>query len=267
MRFTKLTHRTIAPPITLPEGSILVVGSGQTGCQIAEELNDAGCRTYLSTGKSGRLPRRYRGRDSLEWQLDLGLLDRTPDMLESPSDRFRGDPHVTGKGGGRTLSLHKFRRQGITLLGHLQAISGTFLYFKEDVYDHLLFADQFSLEFMTTVDEHIERKSLMAPLPTQEEIDGGPLSTDKEMKHIRSLDMQENNIQTIVWATGFSFDFSWVDFSITDDFGYPIAKDGITDVTGLYFCGLNWMSKRKSGIIFGVHEDAHSVALDIANRS
>ena len=253
-------------PSVLPSGSVLVIGSGQTGCQIAEELNEAGYQTYLSTGKSGRLPRRYRGKDALEWQRDMGSLDRTPDMLDSPRQRFRSDPHISGKNGGHTLSLHTLRRNGITLLGHTESIAGNCIYFEDDLSDNISVSDQFAKEFMTNVDEYVHQRGLNAPSPTKTEIDGEPLRIDKSMEPIRSLNLCEENIQTVIWATGFRFDFSWIDFAVKDDFGYPVARGGITDVSGLYFCGLNWMTKRKSGIIYGVHEDASSVALHIVNR-
>jgi len=119
---------------------------------------------------------------------------------------------------------------------------------------------------MASVDEYIDRQGLNAPLPTETEIAGGPLRSAKPIEPLCSLDLQERNIQTLIWATGYTFDFSWIDFAVTDDFGHPIAKGGITDVSGLYFCGLNWMTKRKSGIIYGVQEDAKSVTSDILNR-
>ena len=253
-------------PDSLKKGSVLIIGSGQTGCQIAEEINEAGYRTYLSTGKSGRLPRRYRGRDCLEWQLDMGFLDRTPDMLKSPADRFRSDPHVSGKAGGRTLSLHKFEREGITLLGHLEDVQGSCIYLKNDLNNNVLFSDIFANEFMQSVDEYIERGSLTVPAATQRELEGGPLNNSKNRAPVRWIDLFEHDIRTLIWSTGFSFNFEWIDFPVTDEFGYPITNMGATDTPGLYFCGLNWMSKRKSGIIFGVHDDAHVVAQQIARK-
>ncbi len=119
---TQLNAEHYRSPGVLPDGSVLVVGSGQTGCQIAEELNEAGRDTYLCVGKAGRLPRRYRGRDCLYWQDGMGTLDRTTDMLDTPAQRFRGDPHLSGKAGGRTLSLHDFRGNGITPLGSLTGV-------------------------------------------------------------------------------------------------------------------------------------------------
>ena len=104
-------------PYSLREGAVLVVGSGQSGCQIAEELNNAGRSTFLSIGHTGRLPRRYRGADCIKWQLEMGWLDRRADFLSDPNKRFSGDPHLSGKNGGYTLSLHELRSSGIKLLG------------------------------------------------------------------------------------------------------------------------------------------------------
>ena len=119
---------------------------------------------------------------------------------------------------------------------------------------------------MNYVDEYVDRKALNIPLPTETEISGEPIGIDSPIESICALGLHENNVQTVIWATGFTFDFSWIDFAVKDDFGYPIARGGITDISGLYFCGLNWMTKRKSGIIYGVHEDAKSVALHIVKR-
>ena len=108
-------------PDSLREGGVLVVGSGQSGCQIAEELNNAGRSTYLSIGHTGRLPRRYRGADCIKWQLEMGWLDRCADFLDDPKKRFSGDPHLSGKNGGYTLSLHELRSSGIKLLGRIDS--------------------------------------------------------------------------------------------------------------------------------------------------
>ena len=110
-------------PAGLPPGAVLVVGSGQSGCQIAEELYKSGRRVYHSIGSAGRAPRRYRGKDAYEWLVLAGFFDRTPDMLPSPKARFAPDPHLSGAGGGHTLNLHRFARDGVTLLGHLRGVS------------------------------------------------------------------------------------------------------------------------------------------------
>ena len=247
-------------PARLADGAVLVVGSGQTGAQIAEELNQAGRKTYLSVGGTGRLIRRYRGRDCIAWQKDMGLLDRTPDMLEDPAHRFRGDPHVSGKNGGRTLSLHDFHRDGITLLGRLAGVEGAVLRFDDDLRANMAKADAYADAFMASIDRHIDHSGLDAPPPTRDELSGGPPNDDWTIPSINTLDLGSAGVSTVIWATGFKFDFSWIEDAILDDFGYPITDRGVTEVPGLYFTGLNWMHKRKSGILHGVEEDAAYLA-------
>lgn len=257
---------TYRHPRELPPGAVLVVGSGQTGCQIAEELHKSGRRTYLSVGKAGRLPRRYRGRDCLEWQRDMGYLERTPDMLEKPADRFRGDPHLSGRNGGHTISLHHFHRDGITLVGSLQRIAGNVAHFGGDLLANMRAADAFARNIMALMDAHIERAGVTAPAPTAAELDGEP-TEDWSVPVIDRLDLDSAGISSIVWATGFAFDFSWIDFPVFDSFGYPVTTGSATSVPGLYFMGLNWMHKRKSGIIYGVGEDAEACAAHLLRRS
>jgi len=258
-QFTAASYRN---PDQLPAGAVLVVGSGQTGCQIAEEVMESGRRTYLSVGRAGRLPRRYRGRDCLEWQRDMGYLERTPDMLESPAHRFRGDPHLSGRKGGHTLSLHRFRADGMTLLGGLTSIKGARATFARDLADKMQAADDFARSIMRLMDAHIARAGIDAPTPTEAELAGEP-SGGWRVDEIETLDLDHAGITSIVWATGFRFDFSWIDFPIRDGFGYPVTQGCGTTIAGLYFMGLNWMRKRKSGIIYGVGEDAADCAARI----
>lgn len=247
----------------LADGAVLVVGSGQTGAQIAEELNQAGCETYLSVGGTGRLIRRYRGRDCIAWQKDMGMLDRTPDMLEDPAHRFRGDPHVSGKNGGHTLSLHDFQRDGIVLLGRLAGVEETVLRFDDDLKANMIQADAYAEAFMASIDRHIELSRITAPPPTAEELSGGPPPGNWSVPSIGMLDLRRADVSTVIWATGFAYDFSWIDGAVLDDFGYPVTDRGVTDAPGLYFTGLNWMHKRKSGILYGVDEDAAYLAARI----
>lgn len=248
-------------PGQLAGGAVLVVGSGQSGCQIAEELHRSGRDVVLCTGRAGRLPRRYRGRDGIAWQHLMGLLDRTPDMLESPAHRFRGDPHLTGEGGGRTLNLHRFASEGIRLAGHLAGVRGRTLQFGDDLAEHLAFADDYFADFCARVDAFIEKEGMEAPPADGTNTDyGGPPRADPPPA-IRELDIDRAGVRSVVWATGFSFDFSWIDApGGFDAHGYPLQERGVGTVPGLYYLGLNWLSKRKSGIIFGVDEDAHHLA-------
>jgi putative flavoprotein involved in K+ transport len=268
-RLPRHVHRLEASayrnPAALPPGGVLVVGSGQTGCQLAEEIHAAGRPTYLCVGGTGRLPRRHRGRDVIEWQRDMGYLDRTPDMLEHPGHRFRGDPHLSGRGGGRTLSLHDFRRDGIVLLGGLRGFDGARALLADDLETKMRHADAFAANIRRLVDEHIAGQGIDAPAPSAAELAGEPASF-WSAKSPAMLDLDAAGVSTVIWATGFRFDFSWIDFPVLDEFGYPRTRVSATAVPGLYFMGLNWMHKRKSGIIYGVGEDAEWTAAHIAGR-
>ena len=244
----------------------MVVGSGQTGAQIAEELHAAGRRVHLCVGRAGRLPRRYRGRDAVEWQRDMGYLDRTPDMLDRPSDRFRGDPHLTGKDGGRTLSLHDFRRSGIRLLGRLVDCDGERARFDDGLHEQMRYADAFSDRIIELFDRHIEENRVDAPPPTATELAGGPPPDGELPDVVRELDLAESGINTVIWAVGLPLRLLVIEAPVLDDAGYPVAPGGITTCPGLYFMGLNWMTRRKSGIIYGVSDDGYSVAEHIGRR-
>ncbi len=262
----QLNAETYKSPNQIGDGSVLVVGSGQTGCQIVEDLIREDKKVYFSVSRTGRLPRRYRGRDCIEWQRDMGLLDRTPDMLDSLKDRFRGDPHVSGRDGGKTISLHDFRRKGVELLGKVRSVKGCILEVEENLRMSLDFADRFAVDFFNKVDEHISKEGLNVDPATPDEVTGFSRLTDEPIIEKRELCLREKNINTIIFATGFSYDFSWIDFPVTDEMGYPETRNGETKVEGMYFCGLNWMAKRKSGIIWGVGEDAKHVANSIVRN-
>lgn len=253
-------------PESLPEGAVLVVGSAQSGCQIAEEIQLSGRQVYLATGTAGRLPRRYRGGDANLWQDRMGLLDRTPDMLASPSDRFRGDPHLTGTRGGRTLNLHTFARMGMRLLGKFLGAEGATLRFANDLGTNLAFADDYAAKFQASVDQYILRQGLEAPAPDDGNSDfGGPQRAGAPPSP-ESVDLGKTPIRSVVWATGFRFDFSWIDAPCLDAQGYPATDRGVSPCPGLYFLGLNWLYKRKSGILYGVGDDAEHLAPIIARR-
>ena len=253
-------------PAALPPGGMLVVGSGQSGCQIADELNRAGRKTVLAVGDTGRLPRRYRGRDCIDWQNDIGLLDRTPDMLDSPAHRFRGDPHLSGARGGHTLSLHILQADGVTLLGRIEDVhGGKTLALKDTLVASMASADAFAQNFFKMVDAYIAENDITAPPPAPSDFDGEPPPNAVVNNGPAEYDLAAEGITTVIWATGFQYDFSWVKPLPLDQFGYPeTTSDGATAVPGLYCMGLNWAPKRKSGIIYGVAEDAKRLAQQLA---
>jgi putative flavoprotein involved in K+ transport len=246
-------------PDALPPGAVLVVGSAQSGCQIAEELYQSGRRVYLCVGSAGRAPRRYRGKDIFEWLYLTGFFDRTVDKLPSPKAKFAGNPHATGRDGGHTLNLHQFARDKVTLLGRIQGATGSSIYLANDLKESLAKVDQFEAEIVKLVDNFIMQKGLEAPQETLAALRDGYAAEE-----ITELDLQAAGITTIIWAMGYRFDFNYVKHPIFDGDGYPIQTRGVTELPGLYFVGLPWLTKYKSGLLVGVGEDAEFVASAIA---
>ena len=248
---------------TLPPGAVLVVGSGQSGAQIAEELYQAGRKVYLSTGSAGRGPRRYRGKDVTQWLYEMGFSDKTVDTLSSPEAKFESSPHLTGKAGGYTLNLHQFARDGVVLLGRINDIREGKATLAPDLMQNLAKADKFETDIKKTVDEYILKARLDVP---KEPSNGrGPLDGyDAEI--VTQLDLDAAAIGTIIWATGYSFDFGWIRLPIFDSDGYPIQKQGVTEYPGLYFLGLLWLHTSNSSLLSGVGKDAAHIAADIAAR-
>ena len=249
-------------PESLPAGSVLVVGSAQSGAQIAEELNQAGRKVYLSTCSAGRTPRRYRGKDANRWQHEMGVYQRTVDQLPSPKAKFGGWPHTSGQAGGHTLNLHQFARDGVVLLGRTQGVNGERLLLSRDLKENLAMADSFEADFVKRVDEFIAENHIDAPQETLPLLRDGYESADPS-----ELNLRKTNITTVIWATGYKFDFSLVRFPVLDSDGYPIQKRGVTAFPGLYFVGLPWLHNAKSGLLFGLEEDAGHIAAAIVERS
>jgi putative flavoprotein involved in K+ transport len=246
----------------LPPGAVLVVGSAQSGCQIAEELYQSGRKVYLSTGRSsGRAPRRFRGRDILYWLVETGFFERTADKLPSPAARFGGNPHVSGKGGGRTLNLHQFARDGVTLLGHTIGAQDGKLLFATDLHDNLAQIDTFETELLKMIDRHIAERQLDAPPETVPQLSDG-----YHTESIPALDLEAAGITSLIWALGYRFDYSWVHPAALDEFGYPVQTRGATDCPGLYFHGLNWLHNSGSGFFYGFGRDAEFVARHLQGR-
>lgn len=250
-------------PGALSKGAVLVVGSGQSGCQIALELNESGRKVYLCVGSASRLPRRYRGHDGVWWVNELGRFDQTVADLDSPKGRFAGNAHASGRDGGIEINLHNFAHDGIVLLGHLRDIDGTVITLAPDLRESLAKADEWAAKLKSDADELIRTKGINAEPP-----DGVPEPLDGyETDIVTELDLQTAGVTTLIWATGFGFDFSWVRFPVFDEDGFPIQQQGVTNEPGLYFVGLHFLYKRKSGLFLGVGEDARNVAEHIAARS
>lgn len=249
-------------PGELPPGAVLVVGTGQSGAQIAEELHLAGRQVYLSVGSSGRAPRRYRGRDIIWWLLTVGFFDQTFDDAPEPKSREGGIPHVSGADGGHTLDLHRFARDGVHLLGRVRGAGDGTLQLAGDLHENLARADGFAAFATEVIDGFIARTGMDAP-PAQDE---PPLRDGFAVEPAPELDLAAAGTTSVVWATGYRYDFGPIRFAVFDEHGYPIQQQGVTAVPGLYFLGLQWMHTRKSAAFWGVGEDAEHVAGHIAGR-
>jgi putative flavoprotein involved in K+ transport len=247
-------------PAALPAGAVLVVGSAQSGAQIAEELYQSGRKVYLCVGGSGRGPRRYRGKDITWWLNKIGW-DVTVDKLPSPKAKFAASVQASGKDGGHTINLHQFARDGVVLLGRMQAAQGGKITLAPDLMENLAKVDKFEADLLKRIDDYIEKNGLDVPQETLPELRDG---YDAEM--ITELDVQAAGVTSVIWATGYKFDFGLVKLPVLDGDGYPTQKRGITDYPGLYFVGLPWLHTAKSGLLFGVGDDAASIVSHIAAR-
>jgi len=258
-RILSLSAASYRVPDRLPNGRVLVVGSAQSGAQIVEDLLTGGREVLLSVSRAGRVPRRYRGYDAIEWQDMMGFLDRPASALDDLRKRFGGEPHMTGRDGGHTVSLQHFHNQGVRLIGRVCDADKSTLWLEQDLRKNIVGADRFAAGFAEDVGAYISNTGLDAP-SHEPEPDHAPISRPERFAEPSRLDLAAERISTIIWATGFKFNFSWIAADVFDSFGYPITKCGETTAPGLYFLGLNYLNSRKSGIIYGISEDATHVA-------
>jgi putative flavoprotein involved in K+ transport len=246
-------------PGQLPPGEVLVVGTGQSGCQIAEDLHLAGRRVHLAVGSAPRVARRYRGRDVVAWLDDMGYYRKSiGDFADADTVRFRVNHYVTGRDGGRDIDLRLFAQQGMRLYGRLRAITDGVFGFGDDLAHDLDQADAVSESIKDTIDAHIASCGITAP----EEPRYTPVWRPGEQPELSTSD-----ITSVVWSTGFGRDHRWIDVPVFDGRGYPTHDRGVTSSPGLYFVGLPWQHTWGSGRFSGVAADAeHVVDRIVANR-
>ena len=247
-------------PDQLPGGAVLVVGSGSSGAQMAEELMRAGRRVYLSIGKHLRPPRRYRGRDFV-WWMDTRGLWHLPVGEQTPA-------HVplafSGAYGGVSVDFRRLAAGGVVLVGRTRTYRDGVLHFAEDLAENLAEGDAARLAFLDTVDAYAAERGL--DLPEEPEARFTLPDPPSVTNPIRTLHLSDAGIGSIIWATGYTLDFGWLQVPVFDDRGAPLHRRGVTAVPGLYFLGLPWLSKRTSSFICGVGHDAAFLAERIAGR-
>jgi putative flavoprotein involved in K+ transport len=242
-------------PSLLPDGAVLVVGSGQSGCQIAEDLHLAGRKVYLCVGDAPRVARRYRGKDVVEWLHLMGYYDLP--VHEHPlreGVRDKTNHYVTGRDGGRDIDLRLRALEGMELFGRLLDIKGDCLVLDDDLALCLDQADQVSESIKTSIDSFIAKKSIAAP----EEPRYRPVWTPPSERP--ELNYREAGIASIVWCIGFRTDYSWVNLPVFNGRGHPSHVRGVTPVPGVYFLGLPWLHTWGSGRLSGVGRDAEYLA-------
>ncbi|MEM8502725.1 MAG: MSMEG_0569 family flavin-dependent oxidoreductase [Cyanobacteria bacterium P01_D01_bin.1] len=248
-------------PEDLPSGAVLVIGTGQSGCQIAEDLHIAGRQVHLCVGGAPRSPREYRGKDVVEWLDQLGYYDMTVDEHpQKEAVRKKTNHYVTGRGGGREIDLRQFATEGMQLYGKLKSVAGTRLSLQDDLKKNLDQADDVAESIKRTIDDYIEKNSIEAVVDPPYQPVWQPHDVPTE------LDLQTANINTVIWATGYHMDFSWIEIPAFDGQGYPTHRRGVTTVEGLYFVGLPWLYTWGSGRFSGVALDAEHIADCIALR-
>jgi putative flavoprotein involved in K+ transport len=245
-------------PQLLPEGAVLVVGSGQSGAQIAEDLHLAGRRVHLATGNAPRCARFYRGRDVVDWLADMGYYEKSVDehpLREGVRDNT--NHYVTGRDGGRDIDLRAFALQGMALYGALTGLQGNRLSFAPNLKDSLDQADKVYNGINAAIDKWIASQGIDAPdasvyLPVWEP------EQEREL-----LDLREQGIAAVIWCIGFRPDYHWVDAPVFSGRGQPVHTRGVTRQPGLYFLGLPWLHTWGSGRFSGIARDAQFLSAQI----
>lgn len=248
-------------PAQLPEGGILVVGAGSSGVQIADELQRSGRQVHLSVGAHDRPPRSYRNRDFVWW---LGVLGEWDAEAMKP-----GTEHVTiavtgAHGDKGTVDFRALAHQGITLVGLTESFNNGTVNFKSNLVENVNRGDKNYLDLLDAADAYIERNGL--DLPEEPEARNMLSEPDCMTNPVLELNLAEAGITSIIWATGFAVDYSWLDVNAFDETGKPAHQRGVSTEPGVYFVGLPWLSRRGSTFIWGVWHDAKHIADHIATQ-
>ena len=258
---TQIHSSAYRNPGQLPQGAVLVIGAGSSGVQIADELQRAGRKVYLSVGPHDRPPRAYRGRDFCWW---LGVLGKWDMAAPQP-----GTEHVTisvsGAHGGETIDFRRLGNRGMTLLGRTEGYRDGALHFAPDLARNLDAGDANYISLLDEADAYIAHNGL--DLPEEPEARRREPDPDCVTRPVLDLDLAAAGISTVIWATGFGVDYGWIKLDAFDDRGRPRHQRGVSVQRGLYFLGLPWQSRRGSSFIWGVWHDAGHIAEQIEIQS
>jgi putative flavoprotein involved in K+ transport len=266
---TQLVPAEYRNPGALAPGGVLVVGGGQTGVQIAEELALTGRPVYLSVGRSWWAPRRYRGLDMTRWLRLLHWFEQTVDDLPPGARTGRTNPQLTGAGGGHDISAHTLARDGVTVVGRLRDIRTGVASFGDGLAADLAMADQEARAFLHRIDAFVATGELDAPPEAwpADLADEEKASLDLAWARTAptALDLVAAGVNVVIWATGYHPDLAWVGLPFLAPDGHPIQRRGVTNVPGLFILGLDWQHTAKSGLFAGIDEDATYLAAAMAS--
>ena len=243
-------------PAELPDGGVLVVGSGQSGCQIAEELREAGRDVFLACGRAPWLPRRIGEHDLMWWGVESGFFEQTVEQLPAPAARLAANVLATGRDGGHDLHLRTLREAGVTLLGHFLGAEDGRARFADDLRESVAWGDERYRELRARFTAFAEERGLPAP----------PLPDPAPFDDAAPQELDLSGIGVVIFAGGFRPDYHWIDVpGAFDELGFPLHTDGASSAAaGLYFVGVHFLRTRKSSLLCGVGEDAGIVARQVA---
>jgi putative flavoprotein involved in K+ transport len=259
---TQLHANQYKNPAQLPDGAILVVGTGQSGCQIAEDLHLAGRQVHLCVGSAPRVSRFYRGRDIVDWLHDMGHYDLpVTDHPMQEGVRGKANHYVTGRDGGRDIDLRAFARDGMVLHGHLASVDSGRIGFAADLQQNLDQADKVSDRIKDGIDAFIAERGIEAPKEARYIPVWQPPAEDPP------IDLAAAGITTVIWCVGYRPDYAWVHVPVFTGRGTPSHHRGVTAVPGLYFLGLPWLHTWGSGRFAAIARDSAHLATHIINSS
>jgi putative flavoprotein involved in K+ transport len=260
-RIVQLHSEQYRNPGALPEGAVFVVGSGQSGAQIAEDLHLAGRKVHLAVGNAPRCARFYRGKDVVTWLAEMGYYEMPVEqhpLREGVRDNT--NHYVTGRDGGRDIDLRKFALEGMQLYGLLDGLTGSAFSFRPTLKASLDQADRVYNGINASIDRYIAEHGIEAP----------PLSVYapvwEPQAEPKTLDLDREGISAIIWCIGFQPDFRWLDAAVFNGAGHPKHQRGVTAEKGVFFLGLPWLHTWGSGRFSAVGRDARHVAERIAEN-